>query len=78
MRLQLQNLRPVNTYLRNYTCRIVFSNEMVLLNFLEALYQYKFKSLLYHSLMLIPQGTIDNNLGPDSLAAGPKALDPDA
>ena len=36
MRLQLQNLRPVNTYLRNYTCRIVFSNEMVLLNFLEA------------------------------------------
>ena len=31
--------------------------------------------VLYHIIRLIPQGTVDNNLGPDRLA-GPKALDP--
>ena len=29
----------------------------------------------YVYIQVIPQGTVDNNLGPDSLA-GPKALDP--
>ena len=32
-------------------------------------------SLVNGSLRVIPQGTVDNNLGPDRLA-GPKALDP--
>ncbi len=29
----------------------------------------------YETLRVIPQGTVDNNLGPDRLV-GPKALDP--
>ncbi len=32
-------------------------------------------SCVIDSLRVIPQGTVDNNLGPDRLA-GPKALDP--
>ncbi len=29
----------------------------------------------YYTIRLIPQGTVDNNLGPDDRLAGPKALD---
>ena len=35
---------------------------------------YKLQNL-QHVLIVIPKGTVDNNLGPDRLA-GPKALDP--
>ena len=35
----------------------------------------KFNLELANTIRVIPQGTVDNNLGPDRLA-GPKALDP--
>ena len=64
--------KNINSHTRRY-CHVVLNNICRFFTFI--LSQVKIKKVIDSPLRVIPQGTVDNNLGQDRLA-GPKALDP--